>query len=59
MRFSREDIVEVNVVYVIGKILTKQKQPPEVFCRKGVLGNFTKFTGKHLCQSRLLRKKLY
>ena len=51
MRFSREDIVEVNVVYVIGKILTKQKQPPEVFCRKGVLGNFTKFTGKHLCQS--------
>ena len=23
---------------------------PEVFC-KGVLKNFTKFTGKHLCQS--------
>ena len=23
---------------------------PEVFCKKGVLGNFTKFTGKHLCQ---------
>ena len=22
----------------------------EVFCKKGVLGNFTKFTGKHLCQ---------
>ena len=28
-----------------------QKQPPEVFCKKGVLENFTKFTGKHLCQS--------
>ena len=28
-----------------------QKQPPEVFCKKGVLKNFTKFTGKHLCQS--------
>ena len=33
-----------------------QKQPPEVFCKKGVLGNFTKFTGKHLCQSLFLNK---
>ena len=24
---------------------------PEVFCKKGVLRNFPKFTGKHLCQS--------
>ena len=24
---------------------------PEMFCKKGVLRNFTKFTGKHLCQS--------
>ena len=23
---------------------------PEVFCKKGVLRNFVKFTGKHLCQ---------
>ena len=23
---------------------------PEVFCEKGVLRSFTKFTGKHLCQ---------
>ena len=23
---------------------------PEVFCKKGVLGNLTKFTGKSLCQ---------
>ena len=23
----------------------------EVFCKKGVLRNFTKFTGKRLCQS--------
>ena len=28
-----------------------QKQPSEVFCKKGVLGNFAKFTGKHMCQS--------
>ena len=24
---------------------------PEVFFKQGVLGNFAKFTGKHLCQS--------
>ena len=24
---------------------------PREFCKKGVLRNFTKFTGKHLCQS--------
>ena len=23
---------------------------PEVFCEKGVLRNFAKFTGKHLCK---------
>ena len=28
-----------------------QKQPPEVFYEKGVLRNFAKFEGKHLCQS--------
>ena len=26
----------------------------EVFCKKGVLSNFAKFTGKHLCQRLLL-----
>ena len=26
---------------------------PEVFCKKGVLRNFAKFTGKYLCQSLL------
>ena len=29
---------------------------PEVLCKKGVLRNFTKFTGKHLCQSLFLNK---
>ena len=28
-----------------------KKQPPAVFCRKGVLRNFAKFTGKRLCFS--------
>ena len=28
-----------------------QKQPPEVFCQKGILRNFTKFTGAHVPES--------
>ena len=28
-----------------------EEQSLEVFCQKGVLRNFTKFTGKHPCQS--------
>ena len=34
----------------------QQKQPPEVSHKKGVLRNFTKFTGKHLCQSLFFNK---
>ena len=33
-----------------------QKQSPDVFYKKGVLRNFTKFTRKHLCQSPFLKK---
>ena len=29
---------------------------PEVFCKKAVLRNFTKFTGKYLCQSLFFNK---
>ena len=29
---------------------------PEMLCKKGVLRNFPKFTGKHLCQSLFLNK---
>ena len=27
----------------------RQKQPPQVFYKKGILKNFANFTGKHLC----------
>ena len=37
-------------------ILQYQKQPPKVFYKKGILKNFKKFTGKHLCQSLSLNK---
>ena len=29
---------------------------PEVFCKKGILKNFAKFTGKYLCQSLFFNK---
>ena len=29
---------------------------PELFCKKGVLNNFTKFTGKHLYRSLFFNK---
>ena len=32
------------------------KQVPEVFCEKGVVENFAKFLGKHLCWSLFLNK---
>ena len=36
--------------------LQYQKQSPDVFCKKGVLRNFSKFTGKHLCQGLFFNK---
>ena len=30
-------------------ILMSRSSRPEVFCKKGVLKNLAKFTGKHLC----------
>ena len=33
-----------------------RSSPPELFCKKGVLRNFTKFTGKHLCYSLFFNK---
>ena len=38
------------------EIVFLQKQPPEVFCKKGVFRNFAKFTGKHLYQSHFFNK---
>ena len=35
---------------------TFRSSRPEVFCEKGVLRNFAKFTGKRLCQSLFFNK---
>ena len=35
--------------------LTDRSSRPEVFCKKGVLRHFAKFTRKHLCQSLFIK----
>ena len=46
-----------TLIMAISKsFINTQKQPPEVFYKKGTLKNFTKFTVKHLCQSLFLNK---
>ena len=37
-------------------LLIPRSRRPEVFCKNGVLRNFAKFTGKHLCQSLFFNK---
>ena len=49
-------IILYIILCIMSKIILCQKQPPEVFCKKGVLRNFSKFTGKHLCQSLFFNK---
>ena len=44
------------VLVIIRRIYLYKSSRPEVFFKKGVLKNFTKFTGKHLCQSLFFNK---
>ena len=46
----------LTVLAVFDIILYIQKQPPEVFYKKGVLRNFANITRKHLCQNLFFNK---
>ena len=46
--------VKLVVIFITFYNICRSSRP-EVFCKKGVLRNFTKFTGKHLCQSLILK----
>ena len=46
----------IRFEYEVKKTYVLQKQPPDVFYKKGVLKNFAKFTGKHLHQSLFFKK---
>ena len=44
-----------TLLLIFGSSMTRSSRP-EVLCEKGVLRNFSKFTGKHLCQSLFFNK---
>ena len=47
---------------IIGRSKTSRifrSSRPEVFYKKGVLRNFTKFKGKHLCQNPFFKKRIW
>ena len=46
----------VFCIYWLFTYLYIRSSRPKVFCKKGVLRNFEKFTRKHLCQSLLFNK---
>ena len=48
--------VLVGNKFVNCDILPSRSSHPEVFCKKGVLRNFAKLTGKHLRQSLFFNK---
>ena len=54
--YEDEDIGRFSNLYQCTITYYVQKQPPEVFYKKGVLRNFAKFTGKHLCHSLFFNK---
>ena len=49
-----------SLSFVVTRCTTRlsfhKRSPPKVFCKKGVLRNFAKFTGKHLYQSLYFNK---
>ena len=46
----------VDEVMRIGNMIIAEAASWSCFCKKGVLKNFAKFTGKHLCQSLFFNK---
>ena len=46
----------INISKIFLALLWRQKQPPEVFCKKGFLRGFLKFAGKHLYQGLFFNK---
>ena len=52
--FVVEDLLICVIVYVNG--VQCRSSCPEVFCKKGVLRDFAKFTGMHLCQGLIFNK---
>ena len=57
MNISKSLFKKVAIVCIKkSKFGTLRSSPPEVFCKKGVVRNVSKFTGKHLCHSLFFNK---
>ena len=58
-RISRTSNTRIDVYTYLGRKLQfseAQKQPMELFCKKGVYKDLANFTRKHLCQSLFFNK---
>ena len=53
---KKETRIKKEIVEVLQQPSYRQKQPSRAVLWKGLLRNFTKFTGKHLCQSLFFNK---
>ena len=57
---SKKRGITNSINYNFGKIrvnsYNSRSSRPEVFCKKGSIRNFAKFTGKHLCQRLFFNK---
>ena len=42
--------VHFGLIFQLISLILFIHQPPEVFCKKGILRNFAKLTGKHICK---------
>ena len=49
-------MLHFKTTYLNNKYKIMKSSRLEVFCKKGVLRNFAKFTGKHLCQGLFFNK---
>ena len=46
----------ISKSWLFSDVLLVRNSHPEVFCKKDVLRNFAKFTGRQLCESRFFNK---
>ena len=56
MDLGTSDITRTAVGFPPRLTVSSRSSWPEVFCRKVVLRNFSKFTGKHMCQRLFFNK---
>ena len=54
---NEKDYEKIHLLGLETQSVSLQKQPPEVFYKKGAVNNFPKFTGKHLDQDLQLHFK--